>query len=132
MVFNEQKKTSIVWHYRRSDPEFGKWKAEQLLGQLYETVSNMPVEIHMGKKIVEVSSIMINKGNAMRKFASNFNYDLIVCAGDDQTDESMFNSDIDNLLSIKVGEGNTSARFRVKTSEKFKQVLGEALEEIDN
>jgi trehalose 6-phosphate synthase/phosphatase len=64
----EEKTSSVVWHYRNSDPEFGSWKANQLVAELYEMLSNLPVEIHHGKKIVEVSSIQINKGSVMEYF----------------------------------------------------------------
>ena len=37
-------------------------------------------------------------------------YDLVLCGGDDLTDESMFALDQENLLSIKVGDGQTQAR----------------------
>jgi hypothetical protein len=30
--FIEDKRTSLVWHYRKADPEFGAWKAALLAG----------------------------------------------------------------------------------------------------
>ena len=79
-----------MWHYRKSDPEFGRWKADELLGDLTEVISNLPVEIHKGKKIIEVRSQQVNKGIAMGKFLHDKQYQVVMCAGDDQTDESMF------------------------------------------
>lgn len=111
--FVEVKHSAVVWHYRQCDPEFGIWKARQLLSELYEMVSNFPVEIHHGKKIIEISSIHVNKGAALERFAKEKKYDLVLCAGDDQTDETMFRVDGLNLLSIKVGSGDSRAEFRV-------------------
>ncbi len=71
--FVEEKTSSVVWHYRRSDPEFGTWKANQLVAELYEMLSNLPVEIHHGQKIVEVGSIQINKGMIMEHFYCTIN-----------------------------------------------------------
>ena len=122
----EQKRSALVWHYRRSDPEFGSWKAHQMMGELYETVSNLPVEIHHGKKIVEVSSVVVSKGNALRLFSAGEPYDLVICAGDDQTDESMFQADVDNLFSIKVGSGDTAARYRVNSPAEFRKLMTDA------
>ena len=65
-TFVEVKTASVVWHYRRADPEFGAWKANQLMVELSEMLSNQPVEIHHGAKIVEISSILINKGVIMQ------------------------------------------------------------------
>lgn len=121
--FVEVKKSAIVWHYRQCDPEFGVWKARQLLDELYEMTSNYPVEVHHGKKIVEISSIHVNKGAALERFANENNYDMVLCAGDDQTDETMFRVERDGLVTIKVGEGDTRAVYRVPDPEHVRTML---------
>jgi trehalose 6-phosphate synthase/phosphatase len=128
--FIEEKTSSVVWHYRNSDPEFGTWKAHQLVAELYELLSNLPVEIHHGKKIVEVSSIQINKGSALEHFMLMNRYDAVLCAGDDETDESMFRLNIDNLISIKIGKEETAARFRVSSPRAFRDFLAQAVDKL--
>jgi len=124
----EEKLSSVVWHYRRSDPEFGRWKAHQLVAELSEVASNLPVEVHHGKAIVEVTSMQVNKGQAMVKLLSEADCHLVLCAGDDQTDESMFSSGLPNLVSIKVGAGQTSAKYRVRNTSEFQQLLSRIVE----
>jgi len=124
----EEKTSSVVWHYRNSDPEFGSWKAHQLVAELYEMLSNLPVEIHHGKKIVEVSSIKINKGSVMEHFMLSNNYDVVVCAGDDETDESMFRLTADNIVSIKIGVGDTAAGYRVSSPKAFRKFLAQVID----
>jgi trehalose 6-phosphate synthase/phosphatase len=109
----EEKRTSVVWHYRRADPEFGTFKAQKLMGELYEMVANMPVEIHHGKKIVEISSMSVSKGAALMRFLQEGDYDLAFCAGDDLTDETMFRIKDSRLLSVKVGAGDSQALYQV-------------------
>jgi trehalose 6-phosphate synthase/phosphatase len=103
----------VVWHYRQCEPVYAKWKANQLVHDLYAMLGNSPVEIHHGKRIVEVSSIHINKGRAVEHFINQHNYDRIICAGDDQTDETMFRVESDALISIKIGEGDSLAQHRI-------------------
>jgi len=124
----EEKTSSVVWHYRNSDPEFGSWKAHQLVAELYEMLSNLPVEIHHGKKIVEVSSIKINKGSVLEHFMLSNHYDVVVCAGDDETDESMFRLTADNIISIKIGKGDTAAGFRVSSPREFRKFLAQVID----
>ena len=128
--FIEEKTSSVVWHYRNSDPEFGTWKAHQLTTELYEMLSNLPVEIHHGKKIVEVSSIQINKGIVLEHFMLLNKYDTVLCAGDDETDESMFRLTGDNIISVKIGTGNTAARFRVPSPKAFRYLLAQAIDKF--
>lgn len=121
--FVEDKQSALVWHYRQADPEFGEWKAHQLLSDMYEMLANFPVEIHHGKRIVEVSSIHVNKGAALEYFIGRGDYDCILCAGDDTTDEAMFKVDRNELVSIKVGAGDSLANYRIPDPRHFRQLL---------
>lgn len=122
----EAKSASIVWHYRQSDPEYGLWKANQLVSELSTMMSNLPVEIHHGKKIVEVSSIQINKGCTVERFLKQNADCRLVCAGDDVTDESMFRITDPRITHIKVGKGETTAPYRIESPAAFRRFLIEA------
>ena len=126
----EEKTSSVVWHYRNSDPEFGNWKANQLVAWLYEMLSNLPVEIRHGQKIVEVGSMQINKGIVLGHFVQLNKYDAVLCAGDDETDESMFRYAEDaEMFNIKVGDGaDTKAKFRISSPKAFRAFLSEVLD----
>jgi len=128
--FVEEKISAVVWHYRRSDPEFGKLKAQQLISSLSEMMTNMPVEVHHGKKIVEVSSMQVNKGAALMKLTRGKKYDVVLCAGDDQTDESMFRLTSKKLLKIKVGKGDTAAQLRAADPARFMSMLSSAVKSL--
>jgi trehalose 6-phosphate synthase/phosphatase len=100
------------------------------VAELCEMLSNLPVEIHHGKKIVEVSSIQINKGNVLEHFMLLNNYDVVLCAGDDETDESMFRVNDDRIISIKIGRENTAAKFRISSPRAFRQFLTQTIDEL--
>jgi trehalose 6-phosphate synthase/phosphatase len=125
--FIEEKISAMVWHYRRTDPEFGEWRAKQLVINLSEMLSNLPIEVHHGKKIVEISSMQVNKGRALQNMVAGKNYDYVVCMGDDYTDESMFRLSMSNMISIKVGKGDTSAMYRVSSPAVLLTTLKKAL-----
>ncbi|CAN5550687.1 bifunctional alpha,alpha-trehalose-phosphate synthase (UDP-forming)/trehalose-phosphatase [soil metagenome] len=121
--FLEEKRTSLVWHYRKTDPEFGTWKANQLAHELGTMMANEPVKIRQGRKIVEVTAAEISKGGAVRRLMHEQNYDLVLCAGDDQTDESMFEIEGPNVLSIKVGAEPSRAHYRLRDPAAFRAFL---------
>jgi trehalose 6-phosphate synthase/phosphatase len=124
----EEKTSSVVWHYRNADPEFGAWKANQLVSELSAMLTNVPVEMHHGKKIVEISSIQVNKGIVLEHFVHLYRYDAVLCAGDDETDESMFRVSDSRLVSIKVGPGDeTAAQYRIASPKRFREFLAELL-----
>jgi trehalose 6-phosphate synthase/phosphatase len=126
--FLEDKRTSLVWHYRKADPEFGEWKAKQVAEELASLIANDPLEVRHGKKIVEVTSTEVNKGAAVRRIVDEVGgYDMIVVAGDDVTDESMFRLDLPDMISIKVGWEETHAQYRVGSPAEFRRLLAAAV-----
>ncbi len=121
----EEKRTSLVWHYRRADPEFGEWKANQLAEELGAMTANTPVQVRQGQKIVEVVSAQVSKGAAVARCMGEEGYSLTLCAGDDVTDESMFALEADNLVTVKIGDGPTKAKYRVKNPAAMRRFLRE-------
>lgn len=121
--FVEVKRTGLVWHYRKADPEFGPAKANELLEELSTLLANQPVQIRHGKKIVEVAAAQVNKGAAVARLMEENHYELALCAGDDQTDESMFTLHAPHLITIKVGRGDTAAQVRILSPAALRRFL---------
>ncbi|MGY8689241.1 MAG: trehalose-phosphatase, partial [Verrucomicrobiales bacterium] len=113
----EEKLSSIVWHYRSADPDFGLWKARDLLSELTDVTANLPVSVHHGKKIVEVASQLVNKGQAVKALIAEWQPDAVLAAGDDQTDETMFALELDEGIDfVTVHIGNSPTRAIRQTS----------------
>ena len=124
----EDKRTSLVWHYRRADPEFGEWKAKQLATDLSAMVSNEPINVRHGKKIVEVTASQVNKGAAVVRCLEDKPYALVLVAGDDTTDESMFRLGLHNQVTIRVGDAEDShAQYSVPSPRALRRFLEDAL-----
>ena len=71
------------------------------------------VRIIRGKDVVEMAVTQADKGTALLDLASSVGADVIVYAGDDVTDEHAFAELRGQDISIKVGPGETAARYRV-------------------
>ena len=115
----ENKKSSVVWHYRQADPEFGTWRAKGLLSELTSITANLPVSVHHGQKIVEIASQLVNKGVAADFLIKDWQPSIALAAGDDQTDENMFAitpPESVHLHTVKVGSGSTRAEHRTSIS----------------
>lgn len=111
----EEKDISLVWHYRRADPEFGSLQAKELRLHLLEMLSNLPVRILGGDKIVEVRSYEVNKGMVVFGWRGRgAEGTLCVAMGDDATDEDMFAALPDSDVTVHVGVSQTVAKVRLK------------------
>jgi trehalose 6-phosphate synthase/phosphatase len=133
--FVEHKKSSITWHYRNADEEYGLFQAKECQNHLENAVvSKMPIEILVGKKNLEVRPTVINKGEVVKRIlAQTPDADLVVCAGDDKTDEDMFRvltaylSRLTHLYSITVGPSmkKSMANWQLEQPADIIQLLGE-------
>lgn len=126
--FVEEKRTSLVWHHRRADPELGEWKARQLVAELSTALANAPLHVRQGKKIVEITPQEINKGAAVASLMARHPTDLAMAAGDDATDESMFRLERPHFLTIKIGEGDTRARYVLPNPGGLRRMLKQLLD----
>ncbi|RXK36449.1 trehalose-phosphatase [Tremella mesenterica] len=90
----ETKKSSLTWHYRNADPDYGEFQCKQCLDLLESSLApRRPIEVLVGKKNLEVRPLAVNKGEIVRRLMyENPDADFIFCAGDDKTDEDMFRS----------------------------------------
>ncbi len=121
--FIEEKQYSLVWHYRKSDPDLGMMRAVELKDELRNLVQNLNLEIMDGRKVVEIKPIGINKGRAAMRFIGTTTYDFILAVGDDRTDEHMFEYLPPEARTVKVGMQNTQARYSVQGVSNVRELL---------
>ncbi|EJC97623.1 trehalose-6-phosphate phosphatase [Fomitiporia mediterranea MF3/22] len=88
----EIKKSSITWHYRSSDPEWGLFQCRQCQDLLENNLARKrPIEVLVGKKNLEVRPLAVNKGEIVKRILYEHpEAEFVFCAGDDKTDEDMF------------------------------------------
>lgn len=110
-TFLEEKNYSLVWHYRKSDPELGIARANELKDQLTSLIANHDLEILEGNKVIEVKTSGTNKGKAALRAMHDESFDFILGIGDDWTDEYLFRELPKESITIKVGGGNTVALY---------------------
>jgi len=121
----EEKDFSLVWHYRRAEPELGYVRTQELRGAVLDLTANLDVGVFEGSKILEIRQLGINKGRAVERWLEKDQWDFIMAAGDDYTDEEMFAVMPQDAYSIKVGIGISKARFNVDTVLEFRKLLEE-------
>jgi len=119
----EEKDFSLVWHYRRADPELAYVRGQELKMALVNLTENLDVGVFEGKKILEVKSHIVNKGWAAEHWLADRDWDFILAAGDDYTDEEMFSVLPEHAYSIKVGFAASKARFNVDSVEDVRILL---------
>jgi trehalose 6-phosphate synthase/phosphatase len=126
-AFLEEKDFSLVWHYRRADPEQASVRAKELLDDLAGYTRNIDVQVLEGKKVVEVRNSGINKGTAALEWLSERAPDFVLGIGDDWTDEDLFRALPPTACSVRVGVANTAARFFLNNHTAVRRLLRELI-----
>lgn len=121
----EDKTYSLVWHYRKADIELGALRALELVHDLSTLIINQELEILEGNKVIEVKVSGINKGMAAWEFMQNKPAEFVMAIGDDWTDEFLFRELPEEALTIKVGSGNSIAKYYVDNYKDVRKLVNE-------
>ncbi|RQM16577.1 hypothetical protein B5M09_001450 [Aphanomyces astaci] len=119
--------TSVTFDYHNSDPEYGEMQAAELYEHLSQLLKKDKVAIARGKGFVEVHRFGVNKAIAISmvltfcKDKAGASPDMILCVGDDESDEPAFKTFADaekvpHVLTCTVGKKPSTAQFYVVPS----------------
>lgn len=109
--FIEDKKHTLVWHYRNVEPGLGFTRSRELLDNLHHFIRNTGLNVIDGNRVIEIRKIGIDKGSVARQLFDASQYDFVLAIGDDKTDEDMFMQLPEDTYTIKIGPGQTAARY---------------------
>jgi trehalose 6-phosphate synthase/phosphatase len=115
--FVEEKRNTLTWHYRNTNPDLGFIRSRELLNSLQQLTVNTSLQIIDGNKVLEIRMTGIDKGITATKLINIFRPDFILCMGDDTTDEDMFKTLERLAVTIKVGNTASSAKYNLMSQE---------------
>ena len=101
----ERKASSVTWHYRQAEPEYGSWRARELLVAIEQLLPGVPAEILVGHRVVEVRARGVNKGVYVSGLFPHGRErgHAVLAIGDDRTDQEMYAALPAGAVSVHVG-----------------------------
>lgn len=121
--FIEEKDFSLVWHYRKVDSEFSAVRVREVQETLVQLSANLDLSVMRGKKVLEIKPVGINKGIAAHRWLEHNHWEFILAAGDDVTDEDLFEILPESAWSLKVGTGQGHAQYNIQSPQAFRTLL---------
>jgi trehalose 6-phosphate synthase/phosphatase len=108
----ERKSCSVTWHYRQAEPEYGAWRARELLVAIEQLLHGAPAEILLGHRVIEVRARGVNKGAYVRGLFPNGKEStrFVLAAGDDRTDMDLYTALPSGSIGVHVGRLQRRAR----------------------
>eukprot|EP00941_MAST-03F_sp_MAST-3F-sp1_P004627 g4627.t1 len=138
----ERKGSALVWLYGNADPDFGALQSATLAQHLEGVLKNFAVDVLSGKNYIEVRPSGVNKGTMAERILNTLErgnkakIDFILSAGDDISDETMFEAlqkrrdENANSLPVgfrqftcTIGKKPSAAKYFVHDTEDIKAIL---------
>lgn len=115
----EHKPSAAVLHTRLASTEEGAQAADAA----HTVGTTLGAHTMRGKDVVEVAVVATSKGQALTALRRDLGAAAVFYMGDDVTDERAFEVLGPDDLTVKVGAGDTAARFRVPSPDAAAEVL---------
>jgi trehalose 6-phosphate synthase/phosphatase len=110
----EEKTAGLAFHYRNADRHLGAARARELRLNLVQLLSQQPVAVLGGRKVVEVRPQEVDKGTAVKRLIEHVPPGAaLVAMGDDRTDEDLFRALPPEAYTFSAGPWSSHARFRL-------------------
>lgn len=106
----EVKPASIAFHYRNAEDTAADSAVDRIMNGAARWEG---VYTKQGKKVVELGVVKTDKGTALSRIRQLVGASAVLFLGDDVTDEDAFATLHGPDVGVKVGEGESSAAFRV-------------------
>lgn len=123
-TFIEEKTGSLAWHYRKADPTILSRVKPDLLHAIHALLEKHPhLDFLEGNEVLEIKSGYYDKGKTAGSLLQDTSYDFMLAAGDDKTDEFLFQALPASAFTIHVGTGTSVARYGVATISQLANIL---------
>ncbi len=110
----EYKPASVVVHTRAADPSL----AEPALAAVHRLAGMIDgAQVKPGHHVLELLARSASKGEALVELSTRLDRAPLIFFGDDVTDEDAFALMGDDDISVRVGDGDTLARYRLSGPE---------------
>lgn len=117
-LFLDPKPKAVAVHYRAA-PEHADLVRETI-GRIAAEHGGRTID---GKMVCELVLGQENKGTAVEALRSEFGADAVFFAGDDTTDEDVFAVLEVSDVGVKVGDGESGAKFRIERQADVASIL---------
>ena len=118
----EHKPMSVALHVRLAE----RGPAADALVEAAEVAERLhDVSVRHGKEVIELAVLHTNKGDALNRLRHTVGASAVLFVGDDLTDEDAFVTLSGPDVGVKVGEGESSAKYRIADPDAVVRLLAE-------
>jgi len=121
----EEKDYSLVWDYRSTKREFAEVRIAELLADLAPVLQSYGLDVLRGDGFIEIKSAGVSESRLVAELMADGSPDFILCAGDDASDEELFETLPEDAYTVRIGTVPSRARYRLGSSHELRTLLAE-------
>ncbi len=119
----EEKEFALIWNYRRADLELAAVRVSELRDTLLDLSANLGLSIQDTHQLLEIRNAGANKAHGVGRWLESDEWGFILAAGDDWTDEAVFEVLPEHAFSVKVGMEMSRAKYFVNSEQALRELL---------
>jgi len=121
-----EKKYSLTINFDKVEKELAEIRSRELKEEISRFTQQEDLRVYEGGREIQIRNTAINKGRFISGYLQE-GYDFILAAGDDWTNEPMFENLPLSAWTIRIGIDATRARFSLKIQEDFSSLLADII-----
>jgi trehalose 6-phosphate synthase/phosphatase len=121
----EEKEFSLFWDYRGAEELYAQVRSGELKEDLGPLMQSHSLRVLEGIRFLEVQSAGITEGAAALLLLAERDWDFVLAAGDDVSDEETFQVLPDHGYALRIGQIPSRARYSVDSPEEFCRLLAD-------
>ncbi len=107
------KRYALIWHFENAEKELGEVRSRELLEDLRSFAGMENLQINDSGRLVEIRNAESHKASMLKAYMDDHKWDFIFAAGDDQSNEAMFQILPPDACTIRIGSTLTSAHYNL-------------------
>jgi trehalose 6-phosphate synthase/phosphatase len=119
--FVERKGASLAWHYRMAEPLLAARRLDEVRRRIAPVLAD-ELELIEGVKVLEVRARGADKRSCAQRILARAT-GAVFAIGDDRTDEDLFAALPEDAVTVRVGAGQSRARFRIDGPDEARALL---------
>jgi len=121
----EEKEFSLLWDYRLTRRAFAEARISELYADLVPFLQTHDLSLLHGDGYVEIKKSGISEVNLVSSWVAESEYQFILHAGDDASDEIVFESLPPQAFTVRIGTAPSQARYSVSSPQRLLSLLGD-------
>jgi len=109
--YMDEKRYALIWHFENAVRELADVRARELIDDLKGFAGMQTLFVNEGEGFIEMKNTETHKASLLQDYLGATEWDFVFAAGDDLSNETLFETLPDHACTLRIGAALTNARY---------------------